>query len=114
MTALTATEPTKPITKSLRETIRLNVDIPKQEYKALKRLALDTDTTVSAVVKEALQQYQAHTKPLKSKQSASPVDALRTAFIAWVDASLPHIHRMSNDEAYHQEVALTNSRLAKV
>lgn len=48
----------EPAIQAMRETVRLNVDIPKQEYKALKQLAIDSDTTISAVVKAALGQYR--------------------------------------------------------
>jgi hypothetical protein len=50
-------EHVQPAIEAMRETVRLNVDIPKQEYKELKRRAVDEDTTISAIVKQALQQY---------------------------------------------------------
>lgn len=51
-------EHVQPAIEAMRETVRLNVDIPKQEYKALKQMALDSDMTISSVVKAALGQYR--------------------------------------------------------
>jgi hypothetical protein len=50
----------------------------------------------------------------KTKPASPPMQPQTEAFTAWVDASLPRIHRMSTDEAYRKEIDLVNSRLAKV
>jgi len=39
------------------ETIRMNVNIPKNFYKKIKQKALDEDTTVTDIVKQALNEY---------------------------------------------------------
>lgn len=46
------------------------------------------------------------------KQTIMLQDHQNTPFTAWVDDALHHTHRMSNDEAYRQEVALRINPLA--
>ena len=38
-------------------TVRMNVNLPKTFYKKLKQKALNEDTTVTEIVKKALQSY---------------------------------------------------------
>jgi hypothetical protein len=45
----------------------------------------------------------------QTEPTAPPMQTQNQAFTAWVDASLPHIHRMSTDEAYRQEVDLSGA-----
>ena len=39
------------------ETVRMNVNVPKQFYKKIKQKALDKDTTVTEIVVKAVNEY---------------------------------------------------------
>lgn len=44
-------------TKNLSDTVKLNVNMDRNEYRELKRYAVDHDLTVSVVVKAAIHDY---------------------------------------------------------
>lgn len=45
------------VQETQEDTIRMNVNIPKDFYKKIKQKALDEDTTVTDIVKQALTEY---------------------------------------------------------
>ena len=45
------------VQETQEDTIRMNVNIPKDFYKKIKQKALDEDTTVTDIVKQALNEY---------------------------------------------------------
>lgn len=45
------------VQETQEDTIRMNVNIPKDFYKKIKQKALDENTTVTDIVKQALNEY---------------------------------------------------------
>ena len=45
------------VQEAQEDTIRMNVNIPKAFYKKIKQKALDEDTNVTEIVKQALNEY---------------------------------------------------------
>lgn len=45
------------VQETQENTIRMNVNVPKDFYKKIKQKALDEDTTVTDIVKQALNEY---------------------------------------------------------